>query len=204
MMTAERIEVDEYMDLVAQIAAIVHGKYPDHTTNDDLKQEAYVWWYGKGQKYLADYLTDEHLTRLRRSLWRYMDEYARAEKAQSVGYLPRDQYPYHPREILDLLPMALDPDGLPLVGHHEEGPSAKGNLAEGGDMLASLVDVRRALVSLTEDDLHFLTLVDDCQYDWDRVTARLADGVLADSLRRRHARIAERMARWLSNQEDFQ
>jgi hypothetical protein len=55
----------------------------------------------------------------------------------------------------------------------------------------------RDLASLTEDDLHFLTLVSDLAQDWDRVAAHTA--TLADSCRRRHARICERMARWLND-----
>lgn len=178
-------------------------RYSEYVEFEDLRQEAAVWWYGKGQQYLPEYLQDEGEYRLRRSIWRFVDEYAAAEKAARVGYSPRDQYPYHPREVLDLIPIALNPDGLPVVGHHD-GPAPHGNLAEGGDTLASLIDVRRALSGLPEADLHFLTLADDCSYDWERVAARMAGGV-PDSMRRRHARIAERMARWLSNNnpEDY-
>lgn len=202
--TLSVIEIDGHWDLVSEIAASVAHRYNGYAKADDLRQEIAVWWYSRGQKYLPVYLEDEHLARLRVTLRRICETYARAEKAHISGYEPRDQYRYSPREVLDLIPVALDPDGLPERGYALDGdsPTAKGNLAEGGDLLAALVDVRRALSILPEADLHFLTLADDCSYDWDRVAARLAGG-LPDSMRRRHARIAERMARWLSNEEEL-
>lgn len=196
------IEIDDHMDLVNQAVAYVYRRYSDFVEADDLRQEAAVWWYGKGQRYLATYLADDQHARVRLSISRWLDTYARNEKAAQSGYHPRDQYRYRPSEVADLIPIALDPDGLPEGGHHE-GPAPHGNLAEGGDMLAALVDVRRGLDQLAEADLHFLTLADDCSYDWERVAARMAGGA-PDSMRRRHARIAERIARWLSNEEDYQ
>lgn len=193
------VDLDDHADFVNRIVHRTWLRYREFVDFDDLQQEAAVWWYGKGQKHLPAYLADATRGRLAVSIGRYVEGYARAQKAVKVGYEPRDQYRYSPREVHDLLPIALDPDGLPEPGH-QEGPAAKGNLAEGGDLLAALVDVRRALAQLTEADLHFLTLADDCSYDWERVAARMAGGV-PDSMRRRHARIAERMARWLSNEE---
>jgi hypothetical protein len=199
------IHITDHEELVDRVVAAVYRKHRDWVVWDDLQQEAAVWWYSdRAQRHLAAYLEDEpYFTRLRRSIWRFLSDYAAKEKAAQSGYHARDQYPYSPGEVLDLIPIAIDPDGLPAVGHHE-GPAPHGNLAEGGDTLAALIDVRRGIAALPEDDLHFLTLADDCSYDWERVATRLADGVLADSHRRRHARIAERIARWLSNEEDYQ
>lgn len=203
MTTVEVIDIENHWDLVNEVATVVRSRYSGYVQVADLRQECAVWWYSKGQRHLPAYLEDEGLSRLRVALRRICEAYARSEKAHTDGYEPRDQYRYSPREVLDLIPVALDPDGMPERGYAHDGdaPTAKGNLAEGGDLLAALVDVRRALDALTEDDLHFLTLADDCSYDWERVAVRHGD-VLPDSLRRRHARIAERMARWLSNEED--
>lgn len=199
MTTVEVIDIEEYRDFVNVIASRVWQKYRDYVEFDDLQQEAAAWWYGKGQRHLPVYLADENLGRAAVSLWRVMAAYAAKEKAIQSGYQPRDQYRYSAAEVIDLIPIALDPDGLPESGHRE-GPAAHGNLAEGGEVLAALVDVRRALNALPEADLHFLTLADDCSYDWEQVAART--GGVPDSGRRRYARIAERMARWLSNEED--
>jgi DNA-directed RNA polymerase specialized sigma24 family protein len=196
--TAPAVDMTAYLRaIVLPTVADVYRKFGDYVDFDDLVQEAAVWWYGRGQKYLTEYLTeDENHVRLRRSIWRHCAGYAQKEKAARLGYLPGDQYRYSPAEIIAMLPFALDPEGIP-QGGHPEGPKPKGNLAEGNDLLAALVDVRRAAHALDEDDLHFVQLVTDLRSDWDQIATHT--GTLADSVRRRHARIAERMARWLNN-----
>lgn len=200
-MEAVIIDLDE--DLVRPVLADVHHRWRDYVDLDDLWQEAAAWWYGRGQKHLAEYLDDDdNHVRLRRSVWRYVAAYAQKEKAAKVGYLPLDQYRYPPAEVASLLPIALNPDGVPEPGHANDGPKAHGNLAESGDMLAGLVDVRRAVEALAEDDVHFLVLLDDVRQDYDRAGELLA--VQPDSVRRRYQRIIERMCRWLNNEENYQ
>lgn len=197
---SDRVEIHPYMEVVEATVGDVYRRFSAWVEREDLLQEAAVWWYGPGQTYLPTYLAeDENLRRLRRSLWRYVARYAEREKAHKRGYEPCDQLRYHPSEITSLLPLAMDPDGVPDGGGIKDGPKPKGNLAEGGDVLAALIDVRRALSALTEDDLHFLTLAQDHAHDWDLLASYT--GTLADSCRRRHARITERMARWLNNDE---
>lgn len=187
--------------IIGPTVADVYRRFGEWVDKDDLLQEAAVWWYGPAQKYLPEYLTeDENHVRLRRSIWRFVARFAEREKAHAIGYEPIDQVHYHPQEIIAVLPVALDPDGIPSAGGVSDGPRAKTDPAEGGNSLAVLVDVRRALNTLTEDDIHFLSLVDDLHQDWDRIATHTA--TLADSARRRHLRIAERMARWLNNVEE--
>lgn len=194
------LEFTTWTTLVKATVRDVTRKYGEWVDEDDLMQEAALWWYGPGQPYLHEYLTnDPKFVRIRRSIWRWCARYAEQEKASRRGYKPQDQVRYSPLEILRILPLAMDPDGIPDGGGVLEGPRPKGNLAEGGDMLASLVDVRRALHALTEDDQHFLTLADDLRHDWERVATYTE--TLPDSARRRHARIAERMARWLNDDD---
>jgi DNA-directed RNA polymerase specialized sigma24 family protein len=200
-MEAVVIPMSDHLDVVGPVLADVRSRWRDYVEQDDLYQEALLWWYGKGQKYLAEYLEDENHVRLRRSLWRFVARYAQAEKAAKVGYLPLDQCRYAPAEVVALLPAALDPEGTPEFGGQSEGPKAHGNLAEGGDILAALVDVRRAVEALAEDDVHFLQLVDDLRGDHDRAGELL--GIQSDSVRRRYQRVIERMCRWLNNEEHY-
>jgi hypothetical protein len=197
-MTTDVIHITDHLDVVERVVAHAHRRYGTWVDRDDLHQEAAIWWYQHGQKYLHDYLEDDNLVRLRRSIWRFIARYAEREKAHREGYEPIDQVRYRPAEILAMLPVALDPFGLPERGH-PDGPAPKGNLAEGGDVLASLVDVRVALAALPEEDIQFLQLTEDLARDWDRVAAHTQ--TLPDSARRRHARIAERMARRLNDEE---
>lgn len=201
MTTTTIIGIEPHLPTIRLTVFDVHRRYHEYVSFDDLLSEAAVWWYGPGQKYLPEYLTeDEKHVRLRRSVWRFVARYAEKEKAHACGYEPKDQVTYHPQEILEVLPIALDPEGLPLSGAPSETRSAAADPALGNNALAVLVDVRRALATLTEDDLHFLSLVNDLHQDWDRIAAHT--DTLADSARRRHLRIAERMARWLNKIEE--
>jgi DNA-directed RNA polymerase specialized sigma24 family protein len=187
--------------IVEPVVGDVYRRYSDYVGKDDLRQEAAVWWYGPGQKFVGKYLTDdENHVRLRRSLWRYIAGHAEAERAHVVGYSVADQVRYSPSQILGMLRVALDTEALPEVTH-TEGPKPQGNKAEGGDILASLVDVRRAIDSLSYEDQAFLILADDLGENWDLVATHT--GTLPDSCRRRHARIAERMARFLNRDTEI-
>jgi hypothetical protein len=193
-----RVEIDEHLALVEATVNDVHRRWREFVDKDDLMQEAYVWWYGPGQPYLAEYLEDLAKTRLRRSIWRHVAAYADREK-RAVAPVNPDHQTYRAREVAALLPIALDPDALPLVGVHDGGPAAKGNLAEGGNVLASLLDVRIALRTMTEDELHFLHLCADLRNDWDRIGHHT--GTEPNSAYRRHTRIAIRLTRYLNGQE---
>lgn len=200
MTETETISMIDHLDLVERVVGGVHVKYRGWVEWDDLVSEAAVWWYGRGQKHLAEYLEDQpHQTRLRRSIWRHLSVYAEREKAARSGYRPEDQYRYSAGEIVTLLPLALDPAGLPQPGHNERGPKPTGNQAEGGNLAASLADIRRALEHLPTHDRHFLDLVEDRHHDWESVASTTQ--VLPDSARRRYTRIAERLARWLNKYE---
>jgi hypothetical protein len=202
MTTSLRVDMAPFVaDLVGPTVADVHRRYGDDVPLDDLMQEAAVWWYGPGQKYLPEYLTeDEKYVRLRRSIWRFIARFAEREKAHAIGYEPIDQVHYHPQEIIADPARRPRPRRAARRRRDHDGPKPKGNLAEGGDVLAMLVDVRRAIHALDFEDQTFLVLAADLANDWDRIAANT--GTLPDSARRRQARIAERMARWLNNEED--
>jgi hypothetical protein len=188
-------------EIILPIITDVYRRWRDYVDLEDLRSTAMVWWFGKGQRYLPEYLEDENHVRLRRSIWRFVARFAQAEKAAKVGYFPTDQYRYTPIEVAALLGAALDPDMQLGSAPPSDGPKAHGNLAEGGDILAALVDVRRAVEALTEDDIQFLQLVDDVRGDHDRAGELLA--IQPDSVRRRYTRVIERMCRWLNNEENY-
>lgn len=189
----------EHLDtIVTPVVLDVWRRYREDVSIDDLQQEAALWWYGPGQKYVERYLTEDvNHVRLRRSIWRFIARFAEKERAQHRGYKPMDQVRYSAAQITSLLPVAVDPDGIPDGGGFHEGPKVKGNLAEGGDVLAALVDVRRGVAALDFEDQTFLVLTEDLATDWERIAANT--GTLPDSARRRHARIVERIARFLNN-----
>lgn len=187
--------------VVLPVVKAAASRYAGYLEQDDLGQEAAVWWYqDSSQKHLPAYLEEEGFTRLRRSLWRALAKVGEIERSARVGYEPHDQVTYRPADVDKILPLALDPMGIPDGGGVPDitGIRAHGNLAEGGDVLASLLDVRAAIRSLTSGDEGFLRNVEQHRRDWDAV-AELT-GTLPDSVRRRHARIVERLARSLNNE----
>lgn len=200
--TLERPDITPYLGMVKGKAREVARHYSGHTTVEDLVQEIALWWYSADPRLLATYLEDDGLSRLRRSVFRVAREAAEKSRRGSGEYDPAFvQARYRAAEILQVIPVALDPHGLPDGGGvHDEGPRApKGNLAEGGEVLATLVDVRRALKQLDADDHDYLLLVNRHRWNYEEAGELL--GLLPDSARRRVARICERMARWLNHEE---
>lgn len=63
------------------------------------------------------------------------------------GYDPDDQFYYSRKLVAELLPMAVYGPEPPARGL-TDAPGGKGDPAEGGNMLAMILDVRRALSML--------------------------------------------------------
>jgi hypothetical protein len=134
-------------------------------------------------------------------VWRAARDVAEKYRRQAESPDPYVQVRYSASEILHLLPVALDPQGIPDGGGiRDEGPKPHGNLAEGGDVMASLIDVRRALAFLHDDDVAFLRWLDRLR--WNHELAGIGLDIAPDSVRRRASRICERLARWLNNESE--
>lgn len=174
-------------------------QYAGYIEADDLHQEVHIWWLAQKPALLIEYIADPRQLRLRRAVWRVARDAAEKYKRQVASPDPYHQVRYSGGEVLALLPVALDPEGLPDGGGMHDGPKAHGNLAEGGDVLASVIDVRRALDFLSDDDVAYLHWLERLR--WNYELAGIGLNIAADSVRRRLARICERMARWLNNEE---
>lgn len=205
---SERIDILPYWyAIVVPTVNDVHRRFGQYVDREDLQQEAALWWYQpEAQKYLAEYLSEDgNFVRLRRSIWRHCASYAGKEKAAKVGYFPDDQVQYRTPEILKLLPVALAGEHVEFVaassGESSDlnaGIHSQGNKAEStNNVLVALLDVRNAIKALRQEDRLFLRNADAAQLDW-AVLAPEYD-VEPDSLRRKHNRIVERMARFLNN-----
>jgi hypothetical protein len=173
--------------------------YADFVEVDDLAQEVALWWYGRGKKYVNRYIYREELAKLGKAVYKVAVEYAEKEKAARSGYRPEDNVVYSKQQIKDLIPLAIDIEAManttPVA---PEGPHAKGNLAEGGNLLASVVDVRRGIEKLDPDQRRFLQMADDCEYDWELLGTTYE--IQADSADQRFDRIAGRIAKFLSGE----
>ena len=157
-------------DIVPSVVSLVHRRYRKYVDRADLTQEAYAWLMTR-VVYFNGLLEEEsesiRLANQRRIGWqmkRAVERYARKEKATRSGYQTNDESFYDVITIAQLLPYVIASvvndtaieqaqnlvnDGTP------RKPSAP---AEGGNLLATLIDIKKAYELLDEDEQKILRL----------------------------------------------
>jgi RNA polymerase sigma factor (sigma-70 family) len=157
-------------DLVPSVVTVVHRRYRKYVDRADLTQEAYAWVMAR-VTYFNGLLEDENdavrlinQKRIAFQMRRAIERYARKEKAARSGYQTNDESFYDTVTIARLLPYIIASivndtaieqaqnlinDGTP------RKPAAP---AEGGNLLATLIDIKKAYESLDEDDKNILRL----------------------------------------------
>ena len=157
-------------DIVPSVVTLVHRRYRKYVDRDDLTQEAYAWLMTRAS-YFNGLLEEENeavrLANQRRIGWqmkRAIERYARKEKATRSGYQTNDESFYDVVTIAQLSPYVIASvvndtaieqaqnlvnDGTP------RKPSAP---AEGGNLLATLIDIKKAYELLDEDEQKILRL----------------------------------------------
>jgi RNA polymerase sigma factor (sigma-70 family) len=157
-------------DIVPSVVTLVHRRYRKYVDRVDLTQEAYAWVMTR-ISYFNGLLEEENeavrLANQRRIGWqmkRAIERYARKEKAAKSGYQPNDETFYDVITIAQLLPYVIASvvnetaieqaqnlvnDGTP------RKPAAP---AEGGNLLATLIDIKKAYELLDEDEKNILRL----------------------------------------------
>ena len=157
-------------DIVPSVVTLVHRRYRKYVDRVDLTQEAYAWVMTR-ISYFNGLLAEENeavrLANQRRIGWqmkRAIERYARKEKAAKSGYQANDETFYDVITIAQLLPYVIASvvndtaieqaqnlvnDGTP------RKPAAP---AEGGNLLATLIDIKKAYELLDEDEKNILRL----------------------------------------------
>jgi len=157
-------------DIVPSVVTLVHRRYRKYVDRNDLMQEAYAWVMTR-ISYFNGLLAEENeavrLANQRRIGWqmkRAIERYARKEKAAKSGYQPNDETFYDVVTIAQLLPYVIASvvnetaieqaqnlvnDGTP------RKPAAP---AEGGNLLATLIDIKKSYELLDEDEKTILRL----------------------------------------------
>lgn len=151
-------------DLVPAVANSITRKFKGWVERDDVKQELYLWVLGRQSQYL-DQLNEENkekreynVSRLAFQMRRIAEKYARREKARKAGYQTTDEAFYDTATIAQLMPHILASviEGTVLEQAQElinDGqPRRQSTPAEGGNLLAILIDVKRSYLKLQEDD----------------------------------------------------
>ena len=157
-------------DIVPSVVSLVHRRYRKYVDRADLTQEAYAWVMTR-VVYFNGLLEEENesvrLANQRRIGWqmkRAIERYARKEKATRSGYQTNDESFYDVITIAQLLPYVIASvvndtaieqaqnlvnDGTP------RKPSAP---SEGGNLLATLIDIKKSYELLDEDEQKILRL----------------------------------------------
>jgi DNA-directed RNA polymerase specialized sigma24 family protein len=157
-------------DIVPSIARVVHNQYNKYVDRDDLKQECIQWALAR-IVYINEQLevedTNERRHNEQKIAWqmkRAAERYARKEKAIKSGYQLADEAYYQTGVLGQLLPFVIASvlDGTVLEQAQEmirDGqPKGSSSPAEGGNLLAMLIDIKQGYEKLEQEDKHILML----------------------------------------------
>ena len=158
------------IDLVPSVARSIVNRYGKWVDKDDVKQECLLWAMGRTQ-WVEDQLnepdTEQRKHNEQKLAWqmmRHAERYARKEKATRSGYQPGDEMFYQSATIAKLLPFViasiidetvLEPAQEMILDGQPKGSSSP---AEGGALLATLMDIKQKFVKLDAEDRQILTL----------------------------------------------
>lgn len=152
------------VDLVPAVANSICNKFRGWVERDDVKQELFLWALNRQSQYF-DQLNEENRERREHNerrvafqMRRVAERYARKEKARKAGYQTTDEAFYDTATIAQLMPHILASviEGTVLEQAQElinDGqPRKQSTPAEGGNLLAILIDIKRAYLKLEEYD----------------------------------------------------
>jgi RNA polymerase sigma factor (sigma-70 family) len=157
-----------FYELVPSVANSIYRRYRQWVERDDVIQECYAWAMNRAEHY-ATLLEDENpiqrVINEKRIAWqmrRHAERYARKEKAKKSGYQIGDESFYDTVVLGQLLPhvIASVVDGTVLEQAqnliNDGQPRKPSAPAEGGNLLAILIDIKKAYLKLDVADKDIL------------------------------------------------
>jgi RNA polymerase sigma factor (sigma-70 family) len=146
--------------LASSVASNIYRRYNQYIERDDIKQECLTWALTRSQ-YLIEQLsepdTDKRKHNEQKIAWqmrRIAERYVRKEKAVKSGYFINDEAYYESATVAQLLPFVIasvENNTVIEVAQHmvQDGqPKGKSSPAEGGNLLAMLIDIKKAYLFL--------------------------------------------------------
>lgn len=133
---------------IRHAAKDTHNRFRRFADYDDIYNEVWVYAHGDGKRKIDKWIAADERFRIIRALCGAARQYSEQEKAHKTGYHVDDVAWYSPEKLADLVPLALDPtwDAISGAGDETAGYGSTDG-AEGGTLLAMVIDVRRALKS---------------------------------------------------------
>lgn len=157
-------------DIVPSVVVTIHNRYHSFVEKDDLKQECLKWAITRSD-YINEQLAEpdtkkrqHNEARVAYQMRRVAERYARREKAARSGYNITDEAYYESATLAQLLPFVIASvlDGTVLEQAQEmirDGqPKGSSSPAEGGNLLAVLVDIKKCYMRLDVNSQQLLTL----------------------------------------------
>jgi RNA polymerase sigma factor (sigma-70 family) len=157
-------------DLVPSVVTTIYRRFRAYTERADLLQEAWAFVLSRAEHF-NEVLSEENEVQRKwnekKIAWqmrRALERYARKEKASKSGYQLNDEAYYDTVTIAQLLPFviksfisetALEQSQILINDGTPRKPSAP---AEGGNLLAMLVDIKKAYEKLDKYDQDILKL----------------------------------------------
>lgn len=157
-------------DLVPSVARTIFSRYRNFVEFEDIKQECYGWAITR-KVYINEQLNEPNAEQRKHNeqkvAWqmrRVAERFARKEKAAKSGYQTQDEAFYDTLTLAQLLPYVIasvvDDKVLEQVQDMKlDGqPKGKSSPAEGGNLLATLLDIKKSYIKLKVDDQTLLRL----------------------------------------------
>jgi DNA-directed RNA polymerase specialized sigma24 family protein len=157
-------------DLVPSVANSIYRRYKAYVEKDDVKQELMAWAMTRAEDHTLDLMEpieDRRKHNEQRIAWqmrRVAERYVRKEKAAKSGYQTNDEAYYESATLGQLLPFVIASvvDGTVLEQAQEmirDGqPKGSSSPAEGGNLLANLIDIKRGYLKLDQEDQAILRM----------------------------------------------
>lgn len=158
----------DFYELIPPVSQSIYRRFRQWVERDDISQELYAWALSRAEHY-AELLNEENKLQKtineKRISWqmrRHAERYARKEKAKKSGYQIGDESFYDTLVLAQLLPFVISSviDGTVLEQAQEminDGqPRGQSAPAEGGNLLAILIDIKKAYLKLELEDKDIL------------------------------------------------
>ena len=151
-------------DLVPSVANTIYRRYNKHVEKDDIKQELMAWAMTRVEDHIIDLMEPiedrrkHNEQRIAYQMRRVAERYARKEKAAKSGYNTTDEVYYESFTLGQLLPFVIASiiDGTVLEQVQQmiqDGqPKGRSSPSEGGNLLASLIDIKKGYLQLDVED----------------------------------------------------
>lgn len=157
-------------ELVPSVAYVISKRFKGWVDPQDIKQECYLWAIGRGEQFAKlleepeSSKREQNERRIAYQMQRMAERFARKEKARKAGYKTSDEIFYDTTTIAKLIPyiIASVVEGTVLEQAQEminDGtPRKQSTPAEGGNLLAILIDIKRAYLKLEQEDKTILQM----------------------------------------------